>query len=250
MNPSLTKLIELVPAPKRPTGIGSSAKWSQAEAQLGTKLPDDYRQFIQTYAGGLFAGFYIVLSPGASNPYGNLVKRLELMASHFEYHEDLTYDIHPTRPGLLVWGADENGNYYYWLTKGNPEQWKVVTEATRGEGFQEHRCSMVDYLLRVQQLKIKPLASGYPPLVMRCPSELCTGWAEGAHGANDRWYCGICGMEWDDRESFENEIATVIRKHPHRKASYVRKRGHYYPAPREQESTNYARLVKREIDDD
>lgn len=249
MNQSLTKLMTIIPPPKRPKGVGSPQQWLRTTKSLGTELPEDYRQFVEVYGTGLFAGFYIVLTPGAKDPYGNLVEYLGLLGPHFEHHDRLPFPIHPARPGLLVWGGDENGNYYYWLTKGAPDQWKVVTEEVRGTGFAKHNCSMVGYLLGVQQLKIRPLASGYPPLVMRCPSEECVGWAKGAHGAEDPWHCDKCGWDWEDRESFEEEVASVIRKHPHRRASYTRKRGHFYPAPKEQEHPNYARLVRREFND-
>jgi hypothetical protein len=249
MDQSLSKLLALVPPPKRPKEVGAPARWARAEAKLGVQLPDDYRQFVHAYGSGLFAGFYVIHTPCAKNPYANLVEYVRLIGPHIESHERLPFAVHPARPGLLVWGHDENGNYYYWLTKGDPDRWTVVTESVRGTGFAKHRCSMVEYLLRVQQIKIRPLASGYPRLVMRCPSEECLGWAEGAHGADDPWSCETCGSEWEDRESFEEEVATVIHKHPHRRPCYVRKRGHYYPAPREQEHPNYARLVRREFDD-
>ncbi|WP_020469499.1 SMI1/KNR4 family protein [Zavarzinella formosa] len=247
MIPSLEKLITIVPPPKRPKAVGSFARWRTAEEKLGLKLPEDYRQFVHVYGGGLFADFYLVHTPGERSVYGNLVDYLGLMASHFAWRDGLQFNIHPSRPGLLVWGHDENGNYYYWLTKGEPDRWTVVTEETRGNGFAKHNCSMVEYLLGVQLLKIKALAGSYPPLVMRCPSEECLGWARGAHGADDPWHCDACESEWDDRESFDKEIMAVLQKHPHRRASYLRKRGHYYPAPRESEDPNYAKLVRREL---
>jgi hypothetical protein len=233
---SLQKLVAIVPPPKKPKAVGTAAQWRTAEEKLGHKLPEDYCQFVRVYGSDLFAGFYVVHTPGQRSVHGNLVDYLGLMASHFAWRNQLEFNIHPSRPGLLVWGHDENGNYYYWLTKGEPDRWTVVTEETRGDGFSQHRCSMVEYLLRVQQLKIKALASGYPPLVMRCPSEECLGWARGAHGAGDAWFCETCGSDWDNRKSFEKEITTVLRKHSHRRASYLRKRGHYFPAPREREN--------------
>ncbi|HKB38883.1 MAG TPA: hypothetical protein VKD72_20740, partial [Gemmataceae bacterium] len=109
---------------------------------------------------------------------------------------------------------------------------------------------LVEYLLRVQKCTIPALAGGYPPLVMRCPCEACPGWARGSHDAEDAWHCDTCGSEWGDREAFEEEVAEVLRKHPHRRACYVKKRGYYYPAPREREPTNYAKLVRQEFDEE
>jgi len=245
----LSKLTEIVPPPKKPKGVGTAAQWSKAESELGISLPDDYRQFIETYGSGLFAGFYVIYSPGEKSPYSNLVKRQKLMQPIYESHEDRPYAVHPERPGLLVWGADENGNYYYWLTKGTPDKWTVVAEHGREEEFDHHKCSMVKFLLGVQQLKIRALAKGYPPLIMRCPNEGCCGWALGSHGDNDEWHCEACAYDWSDRASFEEAIAEAIEKHAHRRACYVKKKGHFYPADREKEPSNYKKLVSKEFDE-
>jgi hypothetical protein len=248
---SLEKLTALVPPPQRPKEVGPPNLWQRAEQELGVVLPGDYRAFVHTYGtygSGLFAGFYLVHTPYEKSQYQNLVRYMEMVSEDLHSRDDVPYAIHPARPGLLLWGHDENGNYYYWLTKGEPDKWPVVTESTRGGGFELHKCSMVKYLLRVQQGKIRALAGGYPHLTMRCPVESCAGWATGSIHSDSPWGCETCGMEWEDRESFESDVAEILRKHPYRRACYVKKGGRYFPAPREQEPAGYSRLVRKEFD--
>jgi hypothetical protein len=246
---SLDELTTLVPPPKRPKEISPATRWRQAERELGSRLPADYRQFVHTYGTGLFAGLYCVHTPYCKDPYLNLVRYVEMVSEDLRSRDDVPFAVHPDWPGLLLWGHDENGNYYYWLTKGDPDRWQVVSENVRGDGFAVHKCPMVEYLLRVQKRKIRALASGYPPLIMHCPCETCPGWARGSHDAEGSWYCETCGSEWADRESFEDDVAEAIQKHPHRRSCYVRKSGHYYPATSEREPADYKKLVRKELDD-
>ena len=96
--------------------------------------------------------------------------------------------------------------------------------------------------------KIRALASGYPPIIMRCPNEMCSGWIRGADDTG--WYCEDCGYEWSDREELNASIAEVVSKYPYRRACYVKRRGDYLPAPREREPAKYKKLVEREVDSD
>lgn len=46
---SVAKLKKLIPPPEKPLEVGTPAKWSKIEKQLGITLPEDYRDFIFTY---------------------------------------------------------------------------------------------------------------------------------------------------------------------------------------------------------
>ena len=40
--------------------------------------------------------------------------------------EEVPFNIHPERPGLLYWGCNVDGDVFFWLTKGEPDEWSVV----------------------------------------------------------------------------------------------------------------------------
>lgn len=48
--------------------------------------------------------------------------------------------------GLLPWGASDNGDTLYWLTRGHPDQWTVAIGEGRGPEFEEHPLSACDFL--------------------------------------------------------------------------------------------------------
>src|ERR1043166_334357 len=164
---SVLKLKKLVPPPSRPFELGTIEQWTSVESKLGLSLPCDYRDFVLTYGTGLFAGFYIIYSPFTVIKAANLCAQIETVCQQDrdfkrDFPEAVPYQIYPERPGLLPWGGDENGNYYYWLTDGAPDSWKVISDEVRGDSFQEHGCCMTDFLYDVLTGKIEALAGDYP----------------------------------------------------------------------------------------
>lgn len=249
---SLTTLKKLVPPPTK-INTGTLKTWQKVERSLGLKLPRDYREFIFSYGGGLFADFYLVFDPFSTDQYLNLASRIQMNCQKLrELCESngpdyIPYPIYPEKGGLLPWGNDENGNEYYWLTEGPPTKWKVVQDNVRGDGFYCHPFGMVEFLTKIQQRKIPALASGYPPIIMRCPIETCAGWVEGADDVS--WYCETCSYEWDTREELNEAIEEVIANRPYRAKCYVKRGKNFDPAPPRKEPADYAALVEREIDD-
>jgi hypothetical protein len=165
---SLARLTELVPPPAHPTEVGTREEWEQKERELGTKLPEDYRQFVFTYGTGLFGNLYVVLNPFAASEHIALVPRSRAICEIYreikerEGAEAVPYPIFPERGGLLPCAVDQNGNFYFWLTKGRPGAWRVVQDKSRGVGMTAHDCSLTGFLVGVLDGKIKALASGYP----------------------------------------------------------------------------------------
>lgn len=164
---SIIKLKSLVPPPVRPFEIGTIDQWRAVEQELGVELPSDYREFVFTYGTGMFAGFYVVYNPCSAMKTANLLTKISTLCQQErefkrEFPDAVPYRIHPDRPGLLPWGGDENGNYYYWITDGPPDSWLVVSDEVRGEGFREYGRCMTDFLCDVLTGKIEALAGGYP----------------------------------------------------------------------------------------
>lgn len=160
-------LTRLVPPPARPTEVGTPEQWRDIEKRLGTKLPNDYREFVFAYGSGLFARFYRVYNPFAASESIALLPQVRTvceMERGFKesYPERVPYPIFPEPGGVLPWGNDENGNYYFWVTKGEPDEWTVAENEVRGHGYRRHPYSMTDSLTHVLQGKVQALASDYP----------------------------------------------------------------------------------------
>lgn len=164
---SIAKLKKLVPPPKSPVDNGHGQDWAKIEKHLGTKLPQDYKDFIAAYGSGTFAQFYRVLNPFAKAAPMRLADQAKEQSSRMkQIHEEepdfVPFDAFPKSPGLLVWGNDDNGNDYFWLTEGEPDAWPVVAFDCRGDGAKKHDCTLTGYLTGVMEKKIEPLASGFP----------------------------------------------------------------------------------------
>lgn len=41
----------------------------------------------------------------------------------------MPYALFPEPGGLLVWGVTDNGDEFYWLTEGAPDDWTVVVSS-------------------------------------------------------------------------------------------------------------------------
>jgi hypothetical protein len=160
-------LKKIVKPPLHPSEVGSLHQWQDIERQLDLVLPSDYRDFVFTYGSGLFAQFYRVYNPFAASEYTALCPSIQRVCAaeretKHNWPDRVPYPIYPDRPGLLPWGNDENGNDYYWLTKGAPDTWLVLSDEVRGEGFRDYGCTMTEFLAGVLLGKFEALAGDYP----------------------------------------------------------------------------------------
>ncbi|HEX3315461.1 MAG TPA: ankyrin repeat domain-containing protein [Gemmataceae bacterium] len=166
---SIEKLVKLVPPPKDPVELGAKKDWARAEKTLGVKLPSDFKEFIDRYGSGEFAGFYIVYNPFSASDASNLLARFESLGGQYrERHEDdpdnFPLDMFPQVPGMVPWGHDTNGHTYFWLVKNKktPDEWTIVWDEGDDQGFEEHKWTFSEYLLGVLQGKIDALVGNYP----------------------------------------------------------------------------------------
>ena len=144
---SIERLLKLVPPPAEPYDVGPASEWPSFEKQLGTKLPSDYREFVLHYGTGLFAGLYLVYNPFAKSPYMSLLRCVQEQPEIASPTDE--YSFFPEKGGLLPWGKDENGNFYYWRPAGKPDKWTVVQCEERGDGYMAHDLGMSEFLLGV-----------------------------------------------------------------------------------------------------
>ena len=144
-------LIQLSKVAPPPTDPAPPPDWSAVSAELGTALPGDYRELIETYGGGLFDEYLYVLEPSSSNSAYDLVtwqrertEGLELMWADGE-----------PRPAeldggarLIVWAATDYGDCVYWLAEpgASPDGWTVMVEQGHGPGWEHFPMGAVAFL--------------------------------------------------------------------------------------------------------
>jgi hypothetical protein len=128
---------KIIQRPKQPQEVGEMDDWDSVEDQLRTKLPEDYKGFIQSFGTGTINEFLCVLNPFSANQCVNLLVQIHIVLDAFQtsktgfpqYYED---EVYPAPGGLLPFGITDNGEILYWKTSGIPENWTIVVYESRG----------------------------------------------------------------------------------------------------------------------
>jgi hypothetical protein len=144
-----SRLLRLMSPPATP--IDSSGNWSAVEKQLTTRLPDDYKRFIEHYGTGRVAGLLWPLNPFSSNEHLNLLKKAPVILdaertlrdSFPKYHP---WPLFPEPGGMLPWCSTDNGDYILWRTIGEPNEWTVFIYEVRGIVRQDYSIGMAAFL--------------------------------------------------------------------------------------------------------
>src|SRR3974390_1397674 len=89
MNSSLQRLIEIVPPPASPVASGSPGDWAQVESELGVGLPTDFKEYIATYGGGEWAGFFRIFNPFCDWHLESVKAWRRWARAQFDGHDDL-----------------------------------------------------------------------------------------------------------------------------------------------------------------
>ncbi len=163
----IQRLMKIIEPPTSPRGV-SCGNWPEIEAQLGTRLPADYKVFIDTYGSGVIDGFLTVFNPFWPNKYINLIDqvplRLEalggLRAFADRHPEWLPYRSFPDFAGLFPFAGSDNGDTIYWLTDGHPDNWRIVAGSARSPRFAEFQSNAVTFLA---DILTKTIACGIFP---------------------------------------------------------------------------------------
>ncbi len=145
---TIDDLIRLVPPPAEP--VGAIGDWQRVEADLGLRLPADFKALIERYGLGQFVDFITPLTP--FGPRDLLVQSahrlLDSERSFRRTHPDkCPYPFYPEPGGLLEWAATDNGDRLCWLTGGEPDSWTTVVWNPRGWYYEAHDLSAVEFLL-------------------------------------------------------------------------------------------------------
>jgi hypothetical protein len=139
---AIERICELLPPPTRPVGL--DRPWRSVEAEIGTKLPTDYKHFIDLYGSGLACKFIFVwnyrdrslLSKPISEMLlgeGSVIRGYERTKK--EGRHEWKYAMYPSPNGLLPFATIIDVDNLNWLTTGHPDEWDVVYWFSDGQEF-------------------------------------------------------------------------------------------------------------------
>ncbi|ATY11526.1 hypothetical protein CU254_14470 [Amycolatopsis sp. AA4] len=131
----MSRLIEEIVEITRWTGsIRPGRDWSTVERDIGTVLPDDYKELFSRFPSGAFCDAIVVANPvDARTDYPRFLREdvlgtLEILADErLEYLNGTNYRLFPAEGGLLPWGGDGQGGMFCWLTEpADPNRWLIA----------------------------------------------------------------------------------------------------------------------------
>ncbi|WP_299532049.1 SMI1/KNR4 family protein [uncultured Streptomyces sp.] len=151
MHPDVERLTALVPPPAN----ASPRDWTTVEAALGTLLPADYRQLVDTYGGGVFDETVWLLDPSCPDDDYNLVAQAAERADTLEklwQTEPKPQQLQAPGARVLPWAyIEDTGAMLYWLIRPDdqPDGWTVMFNEGRGPLWEHHDTTCAGFLLAV-----------------------------------------------------------------------------------------------------
>jgi hypothetical protein len=142
MNSNLRSITGLMPPPAKP--IGLERPWAVVEHELGTSLPSDYKEFIDTYGSGTCCEFIEVWNFRHASffprPIPEVLWGEKSVTSWYETVRSLgkhawPYTMYPTSGGLLPFAVYAEIHHFNWRTVGVPDKWDIVYWFSDGQEF-------------------------------------------------------------------------------------------------------------------
>lgn len=139
--------------------VDNKQHWNKIERKLGTKLPYDYKAFINEFGTGSIDEFIWILTPFDDDEYVNFFKKGELIkeaykSSKLSSPDYFKHNIFPEKSGLIPWGYTENGDELYWLTSYDEHQWKVIVYTSRTSDYYQYEMGMVEFIFSIISKKL------------------------------------------------------------------------------------------------
>ncbi|GGV73751.1 hypothetical protein GCM10010277_87630 [Streptomyces longisporoflavus] len=151
MHPAVARLTELI----APPGPRRARDWAVVEQQLGSALPQDYKDLVEVYGGGLFDEEIWLLDPECPDKDYNLVdeakSRAEILRNLWETEPKPPQLLEGDGAEVLPWAYIEgSGAMLYWLRRPGqkPEEWTTLFNEGRGPEWEYHPRSCADFLIR------------------------------------------------------------------------------------------------------
>ena len=150
---TIENLLKVVPPPASPVAA-YGGPWEPIEEQLGTYLPQDYKDFVRLYGLGDFMQILTVFVPRAESPHIRLVRQAHVARLNFADDDDFEYAVWPEPGGILPCAVTDNGAQLAWVRCGAPANWNILVWG-RGYGDPEvFDCDLTDFLAGMATGKI------------------------------------------------------------------------------------------------
>ena len=140
----------LVPPPDPPP---DPVDWAAVTRRLGTRLPADYRAYVDTYGLGCVGGLFWVLHPDGAPDRLNLADQWAAARDPAAGARLLTappYPLGRVPGGLVPCAVDEDAGLLYWHTgPPDPDRWTVVYRDEDGDSWLPYPLGLVGFLRAV-----------------------------------------------------------------------------------------------------
>lgn len=122
----LLALIHPLPPPAHAAG-------SPEVMNIVRDLPSDLVHLASSYGAGAFRhqrlGCLVEIYDPFSPEYATIINDAHALLSEYrdvEGDEMVPHPVHPASPGLRIWGGNDKGDMFLWLTEGQPGAWPVM----------------------------------------------------------------------------------------------------------------------------
>jgi hypothetical protein len=136
------------------------------EDEIGLTLPPDYKDFARVYGSGYFMQFLGVCIPRTANPNTRLEAFLPSASGVFVDDEEMAHRVWPRPGGLAPFGATDNGDYLFWLTRGRPDEWPIVVWDRGLWQLEAFECDLTNFLAGLATGDLLP--KEFPPDLVCC----------------------------------------------------------------------------------
>ncbi|MGW2918189.1 Lsr2 family DNA-binding protein [Streptomyces angustmyceticus] len=151
----LERLKDLCPPP--PGHTPPAVNWHNTEQALGCRLPDDYKQLVETYGPGTFMEFVGAYQPDCPYIALDLVQQTQQVRAQLTRHQEITRQPLPHSPqDLQPAGVTDNGDYLFWI-KNDPQQpksWTITVAGLKDDQWFYFNGNLTAFLVALSQHEI------------------------------------------------------------------------------------------------
>jgi hypothetical protein len=138
--------VKLIPPPDEPDQFDAIALNPAYGRTI--PLPHDYIEFMRVYGPGWFTDHgrptLQILDLGGVSDKNHVIMLTELAAEANTHLPDRFPPPYPAVPGLLVWGADDNGYTFYWMIESVATNWLVAVDSRFR--IETYNCGFLEFL--------------------------------------------------------------------------------------------------------